>query len=134
MPFIDFSGVTMGRVLLPPGEYDLILEKITQRQSKAGNTMWNCQFKLAEEIEGLNAARVFHGCTFTVDSAWNIKRTLFALGIDGEELNGGLREADILALFNSRLSAVVRAKVGLSNYQGNTSNKIEAFQLGGEWI
>ncbi|KKL57127.1 hypothetical protein LCGC14_2238510 [marine sediment metagenome] len=135
MPTVDLTGVeTNAFAALPRGRYRVVVDRPPEIRI-SGSSGNEGAFWLFRVSDVLNTNPVIedpttvidrtipHNTSFTIQSLWNLKRTLVALGEDPEVLEGELEVSeDYLAKFEGREAIV---SVTQREYQGEMQNNIQ---------
>ncbi|MBD3268524.1 DUF669 domain-containing protein [bacterium] len=119
---IDMTGVKTEIEPIPPGVYDATVVEVEQKTSKKGNPYLNWKFDAEPNpdtgFDGTTPA--WYITSLLPDALWNLKRTLKALGIPEDELEGEL-QLDPIDLIGLECTLVIVADF----YDGEETTRVD---------
>jgi len=123
---VDLTGVEARLTPLPPGYYQAAVAACEQKTSRAGNPYISWVFNVVspEEFMGKKA---FYNTSLQHQALWNLKRTLIALGIPEQNLEGQI-EFDASDFLGSECTLVVVE----DEYEGETTGSVKQILPAGE--
>lgn len=112
---VDLSGVEASRKAIPEGTYEVVVNEVTQKNSRDGNPMIAFEF---EVTEGANkGAKLYENCSLQPQALFKLKSVLLALGMDIPNKAFDLNLRDLVGL-------TCEVEVGHEVYEGKKRARI----------
>lgn len=112
---VDLSGVEASRKAIPEGTYEVVVNEVTQKDSRDGNPMIAFEF---EVTEGANkGAKLYENCSLQPQALFKLKSVLLALGMDIPNKAFDLNLRDLVGL-------TCEVEVGHEVYEGKKRARI----------
>lgn len=77
---VDLSGVEASRKAIPEGTYEVVVNKVEQKNSRDGNPMISFEFEVSDGTH--KGAKLFENCSLQPQALFKLKSVLLALGLE----------------------------------------------------
>ena len=112
---VDLSGVETSRKTIPEGRYPLVVDNVTQKNSREGNPMIAFEFSVAEGKH--QGSKLYENCSLQPQALFKLKSVLIALGMDIPNKAFDLDLKDLIGL-------TCEAEIGHETYEGKKKARI----------
>ena len=86
---VDFTGVESGRILVPPGVYDVVVTDVEERESKQTEFNYlNWELTIRDAASDYDGSKLWTNTSFSPRALGILKSALIAFGEDPEALEG----------------------------------------------
>lgn len=112
---VDLSGVEVARKAIPEGTYEVVVNEVTQKDSRDGNPMIAFEFEVSEGTH--KGAKLYENCSLQPQALFKLKSVLLALGMDIPNKAFDLNLRDLIGL-------TCEVEVGHETYEGKKRARI----------
>lgn len=112
---VDLSGVEVSRKAIPEGSYTVVVNGVSQKDSREGNPMLAFEFEVSEGP--YQGAKLYENCSLQPQALFKLKTVLLALGMDIPDKAFDLNLRDLVGL-------TCEVEVGHETYDGKKRARI----------
>lgn len=112
---VDLSGVEVSRKAIPEGSYTVVVNGVSQKDSREGNPMLAFEFEVSEGP--YQGAKLYENCSLQPQALFKLKTILLALGMDIPDKAFDLNLRDLVGL-------TCEVEVGHETYDGKKRARI----------